>query len=579
MAIVVAGHREGIGEGIAERRGFRPAIGGTLVWAAVAAALVILVVYPMVWLVLKSLEGAGGEGWTLRNYAIAFGTPRYLEAIWNSLRVSFSVAILSLAMGVPMAWAVSRTDMPAKGLVRASVLGAFITPAFLGAIAWILLAGPNAGWLNKLFVAATGAPAGPLNVYSLPGLVFVIALYTYPYAFLFTATALELMSSEMEDAATILGAGALRTMAAVTVPLALPALIAGFIMAFLESIALFGSPLLIAVPARIQVITTQLFQFFQFPSKVELAAAYSLPLLGVTAALLLLQKRLLARKGFATFTGRGGAHRLVRLGPWRWVLLAWCLLLAALSLLLPYLTLLSASLSKAWARGWTWENLTLEHFRWILLTHETTRGAIVNSLLFATAAACLAVTLAFLVAYMVNRRLVRGSDLLGYLAMAPYVIPGIVLAIGFLAAYARPPLFLYGTAWIMILAFTSRFLPVAYANSDAALKSVHPELEDAARIAGAGRFATLGEVTLPLIKRGILAGWLLVLIAALRELSSAIFLFSASTKVMSIVLVDLSEEGDFERLSALGIVMLAVTMALVLGGYRIVGRQFVAARE
>lgn len=203
---------------------------GPVVWILVATVLVVLVVYPMVWLVLKSLETPGG-GMSLGNYVTAFSTFRYLEAIWNSLRVSLSVAVLSLLMGVPMAWAVSRTDMPAKGLVRGLVLGAFITPAFLGAIAWILLAGPNAGWLNKLFVAVTGASAGPLNIYSLPGLVFVISLYTYPYAFLFTATALELMSAEMEDAATILGAGVWRTMAAVTVPLALPALIAAFIMA------------------------------------------------------------------------------------------------------------------------------------------------------------------------------------------------------------------------------------------------------------------------------------------------------------------------------------------------------------
>jgi iron(III) transport system permease protein len=223
--------------------------------------------------------------------------------------------------------------------------------------------------------------------------------------------------------------------------------------------------------------------------------------------------------------------------------------------------------------------MTLEHFRWIVLEHDTTRGAIVNSLVFSTAAACAAVGLAFLTAYIVNRRLVRGASVLGYLAMAPYVIPGIVLAIGFLAAYARPPLSLYGTAWIMILAFTSRFLPIAYANGDAALKSVHPELEDAARIGGAGPFMTLREVTLPLIRRGIFAGWLLVLIAAVRELSAAIFLFSSRTKVMSIVLVDLSEEGDFERLAALGIVMLGVTMTLVMVGYRIVGRQFLATRE
>ena len=552
---------------------------GPLVWGAVAAALFVLVVYPMVWLVLKALQPPSGAGLTSENFVTAFTTLRYLVAIRNSFEVAAAVALLDLVIAVPMAWAIVRTDMPAKGLVRACVVGAFIIPGFLGAIAWTLLAGPNAGWLNKFWMVLTGASSGLFNIYSLGGIIFVITLYTYPYAFLFTASALELMSSEMEDAASILGAGTWRTMRMVTIPLVLPALIAGFIMAFLEAIADLGAPLLLAVPARVQVITSQLFQFFQFPSKIEVAAAYSLPLLLVTGALLLLQRRLLARKGFATFTGKGGAQRVIRLGRWRFVALAWCLVVATLSLFLPTLTLLSAATARSWARGWTWQNFTLENFRFILLEHPTTQGAIANSFVFSATAACVAVLLAFLTSYIVNRRVVRGGWVLGYVAMMPYVIPGIVLAIGFLAAYSRPPFALYGTAWIMIFAFISRFLPIAYTNSDTALKSVHPELEDAARIAGAGRFVTLWEVTLPLVKRGIFGGWLLVMIAALRELSTAIFLFSANTKVMSTVLIDLSEEGDFERLSALGIIMLALTLTLAVIGYRIVGHRFLARAE
>lgn len=563
-------------EGVVARR-WRSSLAVLLI--AVAAALFILIGYPMLWLVLKAVESPSDAGLTFDNFVTAFGTLRYLNAVRNSLQVAFSVAVLDLLIAVPMAWAVVRTDMPAKGLVRACVVGAFITPGFLGAIAWTLLAGPNAGWLNKLIMAVTGASSGLFNIYSLGGLVFVMSLYTYPYAFLFVTNSLELMSSEMEDAASILGAGRWRIVRMITIPLVLPALIAGFIMAFLEAIADLGAPLLLAVPARIQVITTQLFQFFQYPSKIEVAAAYSLPLLLITGALLFVQRRLLARKGYATFTGKGGAQRLIRLGRWRFVLLAWCLLIATLSLFLPALTLLSAATAHGWARGWTWQNVTLDNFRFILLDHPTTPGAIANSFAFSAAAACAAVLLAFLTAYIVNRRLVRGSWMLGYAAMMPYVIPGIVLAIGFLAAYARPPFALYGTAWIMILAFTARFLPIAYTNSDTALKSIHPELEDAARIAGAGRLVTLWEVTLPLVKRGILGGWLLVLIAALRELSTAIFLFSANTKVMSTVLIDLSEEGDFERLSALGIVMLALTLTLAVVGYRIVGQRFIGRAE
>ncbi len=550
-----------------------------LTWAGAAAALFVLVGYPMLWLVVRALQAPSGTGLTVANFITAFTTLRYLAAIRNSLELATAVACLDLVLAVPMAWAVVRTDMPGKSFVRACVIGSFIIPGFLGAIAWTLLAGPNAGWLNKGWMELTGQGSGLFNIYSLGGLVFVIALYTYPYAFLFTTTALELMSSEMEDAAAILGAGTWRIMRMITIPLVMPALIAGFIMAFLEAIADLGAPLLLAVPARFQVITTQLFQFFEYPSKVEVAAAYSLPLLLITGALLFVQRRLLARKGFATFTGKGGAQRAIRLGRWRFLPLLWCLMVALLSLFLPALTLLSAALSKAWARGWAWHNLTLGNFRFILVEHPTTPGAIAHSFEYSTAAACAAALLAFLTAYIVNRRLIRGGWILGYAAMMPYVIPGIVLAIGFLAAYTRPPFNLYGTAWIMIFAFTSRFLPIAYTNSDTALKSVHPELEDAARIAGAGRLTTLWEVTLPLVRRGVFAGWLLVLIAALRELSTAIFLFSANTKVMSTVLIDLSEEGDFERLAALGIVMLALTLTLAVIGYCILGRRFLARTE
>lgn len=552
----------------------------TLAWGAVAVALFILVIYPLIWLVLRALTPASGVGGaTLANFVEAFTTVRYLVAIRNSLILATAVGLLDLVLAVPLAWAVVRTDMPLKGLVRASVVGAFITPGFLGAIAWTLLASPRAGWLNKGWMALTGASSGLFNIYSMAGLVFVVSLYTYPYAFLFTANSFELMSSEMEDAAAILGARTWRVMRAVTIPLVVPGVVAGFIMAFLEATADLGAPLLISVPARFQVITTQLFQFFQYPAKIEVAAAYSLPLLLITGALLFVQRRLLARRTFATLTGKGAAQRIIRLGRWRWVPLAWCLSVATLSLFLPTLTLLSAATAKAWARGWSLQNFTLDNFRFILVEHPTTPGAILNSFTFAAAAATATTVIAFLTAYMVNRRLVRGSWVLGYTAMMPYVIPGIVLAIGFLAAYARPPFALYGTAWIMIFAFTSRFLPIAYTNSDAALKSIHPELEDAARIAGAGRFVTLSEVTLPLVKRAVLGGWLLVVIAGVRELSTAIFLFSANTKVMSTVLIDLSEEGDFERLAALGIVMLGLTLALVLIGYSVIGQRILQRTE
>ena len=266
-------------------------------------------VSPFVYLVVTSFTAERTGGFTLANYGVAWGRARYVEALFNSLKLGAVSAGLAGLFAIPLAWGVSRTNMPGRGFVRMLVLATFITPPYTGAVAWILLAGPNAGWLNRFYMFATGAEAGPFNIYSFTGLAVVIALYSFPYIFIFTSAALELVSSEMEDAANILGAGTWRTMRRVTLPLALPAILGGLIICFLEAIALFASPAMIAIPARFNVVTTQLFQFFGNPVRVEVAAAYAMPLLGVTVLLILVQRLMTRRKGFVSLTGKGGERR------------------------------------------------------------------------------------------------------------------------------------------------------------------------------------------------------------------------------------------------------------------------------
>ena len=548
------------------------------VWVLLIGVLLVLVVNPLARLLWASFEHGATGAFTLENYAAAYGRWRYLEALWNSLVLGLAVAVLGTVFGVPMAWAVSRTDMPAKGLVWAAILGTFIVPSYLGAVAWILLAGPNAGWLNRLYVWLTGAASGPLNIYSMAGLVLVIACYSFPYAFVFTRSALDLISSEMEDAASTLGAGTLRTMLRVTLPLTLPAILGAFIVEFLEAIALFGAPALIALPARFQVMTTMLWQFFEFPPKVQVAAAYSMPLLGITVLLFWLQRRIIARKGYVALTGKGGERRLIRLGRWRWVMLGYCLFVTSLSFFLPMLVVLQAAFAKAWGRGFGLDNITLENLRFVLIDQPITRTATLHTFVYGGTAAALALGLAFAIAYIVHRRLVPLGGALAYIAMAPFVIPGIVLAIGFYAAYTTPPLVLYGGAWILILAFTTRFLPIAYANSDAAIRSLNPELEDAVRILGGGRLLAMRRVVGPLLKRGLAGAFILVFIPATRELSSAIFLYTTGTQVLSVLLFDKSDEGNFEILSSIGLILVVITVALVLAGFRLVGRDFMLKR-
>ncbi|MFC7738919.1 ABC transporter permease [Roseomonas sp. GCM10028921] len=550
-----------------------------LLWFFLVLALLFLVAVPLGKLFVVSFERQGSGAFTFANYLTAYGRARYIEALGNSLVLGAASALLSTVFAVPMAWAVSRTDMPGKGFTWAMVMGAFIIPPYLGAVGWILLAGPNSGLLNQAWRWVTGSEAPLFNVYSFAGLAVVISLHSFPLIFIFVKGALDLISSEMEDAANILGAGTWTATRRVTLPLVWPSILGGIIVVFLEAIALFGTPAMIGIPARINVVTTQLWQFFEYPVRVEVAAAYAMPLLLITMGIILAQKLLLARKGYVSQTGKGGERRQIRLGAWRWPVFAYCAFVGGLAVVMPVAVLLQASFAKAWGRGLSWANLTLDNYTYLLFRHEMALASIWNTLWFSAAAATLAAVIAVLVAYIVARRLVPFGSVLGFLAMAPFVIPGIVMAIGFYAAYAAPPLALYGTALIIILAFTARFLPIAYANATAAVGAVHPEMEEASRILGGGRLLTVRRITAPLISRSLLGGWLIVFIVASRELSSAVFLVGPRTRTMAVLLYDLSEAGNFEVLSAFGGLLLAITLVLVAIGMKLAGRDFMLRRN
>ena len=550
-----------------------------VLWILLIAVLIFLVASPLVRLVVSSFQEPETGRFTLANYVEAYGRTSHLQALLNSLELGLGVALLAGIFGVPIAWAISRTDMPAKAFVRLMVFAAFITPPYLGAIGWILLAGPNSGWLNKVWMALAGTEHGIFNVYSMAGLILVIAVTSFPYVFVFTNAALDLVSSEMEDAANILGAGTLRTTFRVTLPLVFPAIIGGLIISFLEAIALFGAPALIALPARFHVVSTQLWQFFEYPVRVEEAAAYAMPLLLITVLMFWLQRSVFGRRGYTTVTGKGGERRMIRLGAWRWAMFGYALFVCALAVLLPMFVLLQAAFAKAWGRGFSLDNLTLGNFRYVLFEQTQAQNAIINTFVYSGVTAFAAIGLSLAIAYVVTRKLVPWSNVLAFLCMAPFVIPGIVLAIGFYAAYAPPPLALYGTATILILAYTTRFLPIAYTSSAAGMRSINPEMEEAVRILGGGRLLAIRRVLIPLLKKSLAGAWILVFIPATRELSSAIFLVGPNTRVISVMLFDLSEEGNFEVLAALGAILLVVTVIIAGVGFRIIGRDFMLRRS
>lgn len=549
-----------------------------LVFLILVLVLLALVANPILRLVWESVRAADGS-LTFAHYLDAFGKQRNLKALLNTLYLGLASTGMAVAFGVPLAWAVSRTDMPGRRLIQGGVFATFVMPPFLGAVAWILLAGPNAGWLNKRWAEVSGTDAGPFNIFSFWGIALLIALYAFPLVYVFSKSAFDLISTEMEDAAAIHGAGGLQVFRRVTLPLALPAIIGSAILVFLEAISLFGTPALLGIPARINVATTQMSTFFEHPLRMGTAAAYSMPVLAVTVLLLLLQRRLLARKGYVSVSGKGGERRPLDIGPFKWVLCGYGAFICLLSVILPLGILLQAAFAKAWGKGLASSNLTLANFHYIFFEQMTVRQAMQNTVLYALTAAAACVVLGVVVAYVTQRRLLPFPGLIQFMALAPFAVPGIILAVGFYAAYAGAPFSLYGSGWLIVIAYITRFLPIAATTTGASLRALNPELEEAVRILGGSRFLVLRKVVVPLLKKSLIGAFMLVFVIATRELSTAVFLTGPQSRVMSVLTLDMSEQGQYEILSAMGVVLLLMTTIVVGIGMKLAGRDFMLRRH
>ena len=532
-----------------------------------ALFLVLLVLLPMYWLFVTSFRN-DAQQFTLDHYRQLFVDPSFLNPLLTTLWTSAAVGILCLLFAAPMSWLVARTDLPGKRLLRTLILASFATPPFLGAFAWVLLGGPNAGLINQWYYALLGLKpfeaAALLNIFSAGGMVFVMALYTFPYVFTFVANSLDLIPSDLEDASAILGAPAWRTALDVTLPLAAPALLAGFIVAFLQSMTLFGTPAILALPAGIDTMTTKIWSLFQFPPQLGLAAAVSLPLLLITVALLKAQAAIMGRRGYSILGGKSTGMRFLRLGPWKALALLLFAIVLGCSIVLPYGALLRTAFVKTWSGPLDWQNLTIEHWRFVFFEFSQTRLAFQNTFILGIAAATAGTALVTIVGYLSLRQIVWGHRYLAFLATAPVAIPGIVLAVGLFLSYTQPPFVLYGTLSIIFLAYLTKELPVGYQTIGASLKAVHPELEDASRIFGANRLRALMDITAPLVRNGVIATWIFIFIGSIRELSATILLFTARTKTISVTMFDLRESNDWGPIAVLSITMLAITFVMIM---------------
>ena len=531
---------------------------------AFALILCVLIVMPLSWLVYYAFTDKNGA-FTFNNFHRLLTDADFLDPLLTTFTIATLSALICCVVAAPMGWLVARTDMPLRRTVRLLVTASFVTPPFLGAIAWELLAAPNSGLLNQLYREITGAPpdAHLLNIYSFTGLVFVISCYTFPYVFVLVANALDRTPGDLEDASAILGGSTWDTARRITIPLALPAVLAGALVAFLQAMTLFGSPAILAMPAGFHTMTTKIWSLFQFPPKPELAAAASLPLLVLTVILLRAEHMVLGRRGYSVVGGKNSEPRIVRLGLWRWVLLAVAMLVLMCPVFLPYFALLNASFSKIASHLVSLHNFTLQNVHFVFFELSATQLALRNTFILGALAATAGTVLALVIAYVNARQAVTGYRVLGFLATAPVAIPGIVLGVGLFFTYTRPPFVLYGTLWILLIAFVTLAMPAAYQQLQSAFRSVHPELEDASRILGATRLRALWQITAPLLRTSVIATWCFIFVGVIRELSAAIMLFTSQTKVLSVLIYDLNESGDLAAISVLGLLMLVLTFTIV----------------
>ena len=532
-----------------------------VVMALAVAALIVLIVLPILWLLLGSVRGDAGL--TLENFTEVLASRLSITALKNSLILGAWTALFSLIIGLTLAFAVARTDVPGKPFLRLAATASYLSPPFLTAIAFTYLFSPNAGLINVFLRDVAGLPSLTFNIFSMAGLVLVTVPHTFPFVYLLAASALASVDTSYEEAAQILGAGRLRTALTVTAPLVAPAVLSGTLLGFVNAIALFGSQAIIGLPGRIVTLPTRIYGLFNYPPEYGLASALSLLFVLITVAALYLQRACLAGRSYVTLAGKGSRPQLMRLGRLRYVLLGFAGVIFVVAIAAPYLTLIAVSFSKSWGLDF-WKGLTLDNYRFILFDYDVTGRAIYNSLLLATLAATLAVLLGTVIGWIDLRSLLPGRRVLDYVSLIPLGLPGIVVAVALLQFWLAVPLPLYGTLAILLLAYVGRYIPLGVRAANSALRQVDPSLEESAQILGASWLVTLREVTLPLIRGGLFAGWLIVFVPVIQELSASILLFSSSSITLAVAIYNLYETGSIEPVAALAMINMAIVGAAIL---------------
>jgi iron(III) transport system permease protein len=557
----------------AERAARLRVVAGWLWSGALFAVLTFLVLYPVAMLLLGALtntnpvvDGFGVFDLSLDNFVSVLGNANVHHALANSLIACTGGTALAVAIGLAFSWIVVRTNTPWKGFIGAASLVPLFVPPLVAGVAWSILGSPKSGLLNTM-MKWIGLD-WRIDLYSMAGLIVVFGMYYAPYVYMFTASALRNMDPSLEEAAEIAGVGPVRTLFTVTFPLVAPAIISGMLLSFIVMLGIYGIPAVLGAPANISVLTTYIFKLTNWsPPLYSTAAAVAIILMVVTGALVLLQQRVLAGRSFITVAGKAFRPRVLDLGPWRWLTLVLALLYLVIVVVLPTLALIVAAFRRFLfipdaASLFDMRHYSLVHFESIFDNPLTIRS-IWNTMEVGLVTAVLGGLLAFAIGYTVHRGSAPGRRGIDLIATLPVAIPGLVIGVAYLWAWIGLPGGLYGTIWILALAFIARFMPDTMKALSTSFLQIHRELEEAAWICGRGRLGTIRSIVLPLARPGTIAAMTLLFILAIRELGSSLFLYTSETTVMAVLLLDYYEGGNTGKTAAFSLVQTVLLAVLI----------------
>ena len=530
---------------------------------ALFAILSFLALYPLLMLLYGSFHstppGTAGE-FNLAGYRAVF-TLQTLIILANTLGISFVKTVPSIIL-ILLAWIIARTDTPWRGKLEVLITLPFFIPPVLTAMAWGILANPQVGLVNTAWRALTGSEAALVNVYSYGGVIWHMMQYSVPFIFLFIVEAFRTMDPSLEESSRMCGASRWRTFYKITLVLMLPVITSSFLLSFIKGLESFESPLFFGTPVGIRVITTEIYDAInvRVTPDYQFATALSFVVLGVMCVLLLLRSRILRGRNFQTVSGKGYSPTLIKLGPWRWLTFAFCLLFFFISVLLPVGQLVVGSFFR-YIGFYQLDSLTLDHYRDVFQNREFWR-AFRNTMFLGVTGASTTMLLGSVVAYVAVRTTWSGRRLIDALAWLPWMMPGIVLGVGFLWAFAMLPLSIpiYGTIWALFIAYMALGTPIAVRVMSSAYAQLSYDLEECSRVHGANWLQTFWRILIALAWPSFAVGWVFAFFGIMSELSASMLLFSVGSEVLSVTLVKMWSSGQAEQVSVIGLMMMLMVV-------------------